>query len=110
MWSYMARDFSKPFYNSKAWADTRAYILKRDNYLCVICGAPAEEVHHIIHLSPKNIDDVSITMGGDNLQSLCRECHFNQHRGEHGGGRVKQEQSDGMKYTFDENGYIVEIR
>ena len=105
----MARDFSRSFYNSKAWAETRSYILKRDNYLCVLCGAPAEEVHHIIHLSPQNIDDVSITMAPANLQSLCRECHFAQHRGEHGTGRQKQEQIESIiSYEFDENGYIVQ--
>lgn len=78
----MARDFSRAFYNSKEWLQTREYVLKRDNYLCVMCGHPAEEVHHIIHLSPKNIGDVSITMNPDNLKSLCRDCHFKVHEEE----------------------------
>lgn len=83
----------------------------RDNYLCVLCGKPAEEVHHIIHLSPKNIDDIEVTINPDNLQSLCKDCHFKQHKGEHGGGRKKQEQNEAIvKYQFDENGYIVEVK
>lgn len=99
----MAREFSKSFYNSKEWEFTREYILKRDKYLCK-CGRPATEVHHIIHLSPQNIGDTSITMNPDNLVSLCRECHFNEHKGEHGKGREIKENNP---YTFDENGMLV---
>ena len=39
----MAQRFSKPFYNSKEWKIVRAYILRRDQYLCTQCGEPAEE-------------------------------------------------------------------
>lgn len=100
----MAREFARQFYHSKEWSDTREYILKRDNYLCVKCGQPAEEVHHKIHLSQKNIGDVSITMNPDNLMSLCRSCHFEEHRGEHGGGRKRLESEE---YEFDEYGMLV---
>jgi len=99
----MARDFAKSFYNSKEWEQTRDYIMRRDKYLCR-CGKPATEVHHIIHLSPQNIGDVSITMNPDNLVSLCRDCHFEAHKGEHGQGRKVQEN---YKYTFDANGMLV---
>ena len=96
----MARDFAKSFYNSKEWELTRDFILRRDKFLCVKCGRPAEEVHHIKHLSPQNIGDVSITMNPENLISLCRECHFNEHKGEHGRGRMVRESNP---YTFDAN-------
>jgi 5-methylcytosine-specific restriction endonuclease McrA len=76
----MARDFAKSFYKSKEWQAVREYALKRDCYLCVICGKPAEEVHHIIHLNPQNIYDNSISLNPDNLKSLCRECHFDTHK------------------------------
>ena len=76
----------------------------RDKYLCVKCGRPAEEVHHIEHLSPKNIDDPSVTLNMSNLMSLCRACHFEEHRGEHGKGR---EANEGYEYTFDENGMLI---
>lgn len=97
----MARDFSKPFYRSKQWQKIREYILKRDNYLCIECGNVAEEIHHIIHLRPDNIDDVAITLGEDNLQSLCRDCHFNKHRRDRGIVHVEDE------YKFDEGGYLI---
>jgi len=99
----MARKFAKSFYNSKEWEITRDYILKRDKYLCR-CGKPATEVHHIKHLTPENIGDVSITMNPDNLVSLCRDCHFEEHRGEHGKGREVREKNP---YTFDENGMLI---
>jgi 5-methylcytosine-specific restriction endonuclease McrA len=100
----MARDFSKSFYNSKEWQAVRDAVLKRDMYLCQHCGRPAEEVHHIIHLSPSNIGDTSVTMNMSNLVSLCKDCHFEEHRGEHGNGRKANESYD---YTFDENGMLV---
>lgn len=100
----MARDFAKSFYNSKEWQQTRDYIMKRDNYLCVKCGRPAVEVHHKKHLSPDNINDVNVTMNPDNLISLCKDCHFEEHKGEHGKGRAILETNP---YTFDENGMLV---
>ena len=73
----MAREFAKAFYHSSAWEKQRAYILKRDNYLCTEpnCNRVATEVHHIIELTPDNINDIHITLGEDNLRSLCHECH-----------------------------------
>lgn len=42
---------------------------------------PAEEVHHIIELTPENINSPSIALNPDNLVSLCRECHRARHTG-----------------------------
>lgn len=102
----MARDFAKSFYNSKEWQKVREAVLMRDKYLCQHCGRPAEEVHHIKHLSPENIGDPSVTLDMNNLVSLCKDCHFEEHRGEHGKGRQSNE---GYQYTFDEHGQLVKI-
>ena len=104
----MAREFAKEFYNSTEWQMARRAALMRDNYLCVMCGAPAEEVHHIKHLTPWNIGDTSITMSLDNLESLCKACHFAEHRGEHGSGRKAKELEESYPYEFDKNGQLVE--
>lgn len=101
----MAREFSKAFYNSKEWELVRNSVLMRDRFLCTHCGRPATEVHHIKHLSPDNIWDTSITLNMDNLTSLCRDCHFEEHRGEHGRGRQANESAEG--YEFDANGFLV---
>lgn len=101
----MAREFAKAFYASQQWQQVRYFCLMRDKYLCVECGHPAEEVHHIIHLTPENIWDTKISLNPDNLKCLCRSCHFEAHRGEHGKGRAKTEETP--EYYFDENGYLV---
>lgn len=78
------KEFAKKFYKSKQWQIIRETAIKRDRYLCVDCMragiiTPAEEVHHIIELTPENINDPSISLNLDNLVSLCRECHQKRH-------------------------------
>jgi len=103
----MAREFAKDFYKSKEWQKIREAILMRDRYLCVKCGAPAEEVHHKKHLTPQNIYDPKITMNPENLVSLCKACHFEEHRGQHGNGRIAAEKEDDYPYQFDECGMLI---
>ena len=107
----MAQSFSKSFYDSKEWAAVRAYALMRDRYKCTRCNNPAEEVHHIVRLSPENIWDVNITLNPDNLISLCKDCHFAEHKAEKEAGKYK---ANGKSYGdcrdgfhFDENGMLV---
>ena len=57
-----------------AWRKLRERILKRDNYLCVACGAKgrlteATDVDHIKAKAHGGTDEE------DNLQSLCTPCH-----------------------------------
>ena len=106
----MARDFAKAFYNSKEWRVVREYILMRDKYLCTNCGNPAEEVHHIIHLTPENITDINISLNAENLTSLCKDCHFGIHRIDKVNGIKKSHNSFscGNEYEFDENGYLIQ--
>ena len=79
----MAQSWAISFYNSKRWRKCRAYILIRDKYMCRCneilggepCGEPASEVHHVIKLTPKNIDDPRISLGEDNLLSVDETHH-----------------------------------
>lgn len=80
----MAREFAKAFYKSKVWQRCRNEYSKSVNHLCEECMkkgliVPGEIVHHIIELTPQNIHDVSITLGWDNLELVCRECHGKKH-------------------------------
>lgn len=97
----MAREFSRKFYKSKQWAKTREYIFNKYHGLCNKCGSPGEEVHHIIWLSPKNIDIPEIALGEDNLVLLCRNCHVGIHR------TVTTTKDE---YKFNENGELVPIQ
>lgn len=99
----MAKDFAKAFYKSKAWQDARDYALMRDVYLCSRCGRLAEEVHHIIRLTPQNISDPAVTINPDNLECLCRECH----QAEHANDRNGREPDFTDKYVFTADGLLV---
>jgi thymidine kinase len=94
----VAREFAKPFYNSTAWKYKRKEILKRDNYTCRDCDGRATEVHHKKELTPKNINDIRIALGNDNLVSLCHDCHK----------KITLNRCDVQEgYIFDEHGQVV---
>lgn len=100
----VAKEFSRTFYKSKAWKETREYIFIRDKGLCQDClergtVTPGKEVHHIKHLEPSNMDIPSITLGADNLRLLCKECHSNRHR-------RKDTTREGL--VFNERGELIE--
>lgn len=98
----MARDFAIQFYSSKEWEKVRNFVMMRDRFCCQKCGQPAQEVHHIIHLSPENIMDPRITLNSENLVALCRDCHFRQHELDSG---KRNDCADG--FHFDESGQLV---
>lgn len=97
----LAKNFSKKLYNSAKWKKIRNYILTRDFYMCKICGEPnCDTVHHIIELTPMNINDTNITLNPDNLITVCNQCHDEIHSRNH-----RQEKA---RYTFDADGNIIE--
>lgn len=80
------RDFARIFYHSQAWKDCRAAYLSQRKGLCEQClkrglYTPADTVHHIVHLTPDNIGDPSITLNPSNLMAVCRDCHAEIHAG-----------------------------
>ena len=95
----VAKDFSKAFYQSKAWKDTRLSFLKYKHYECERCGKGAKIVHHKKHLTRKNINDLSVSLAWDNLEALCQECHNNEHL------KKNKNTADGL--MFDESGNLV---
>lgn len=96
----MAREFAKSFYKSKAWKKVREYIFNKHHGLCVECGKPGEEVHHIEWLTPSNINNFDIALGEDNLILLCRNCHISKHR-------KKEVTQQGL--VFDESGELIKV-
>lgn len=98
----MAKEYAKAFYNSKQWEQCRALYIKSVDGLCEDCLAkgilkPGKVVHHIIHITPKNIDNPAITLSFDNLRLVCQDCHAEEHakRGER------------MRYKFDDQGNLI---
>lgn len=51
----------------------RRVVYERDGGRCVLCGAIASDVHHIVFRSQMG------TNAEDNLVCLCRECHAMAH-------------------------------
>lgn len=100
----MAKEWSKPFYNSAAWKHQRAAVLKRDRYRCTEpgCHRTAEEVHHIIELTEQNISDTKISLDMENLRSLCGDCHKRITK------QMNRKACEILEdIIFDENGYPV---
>lgn len=57
-------------------------------------------MHHIIHLTPDNVNNPEISLNQDNLMLLCNECHNKIH------GRFE----DARTYEFDKDGNLIEKR
>jgi len=119
----MAREFARGFYRSKAWQGVRAYIMKRDGYVCRCPSCEvnrqvnadyaigADEVHHIIHLTPKNIGDPRVTLDEKNLIAVSRDCHFAIHEESKRAGRAaadarKAKEDCAEEYYFDDDGVL----
>ena len=95
----MAKDYAKIFYNSAKWQKVRAYVLRRDFYMCRVCAKPnANIVHHIKELTPLNIHDASVTLDPDNLITVCAACHDAIH---------DRYQKAPCRYAFDADGNVV---
>lgn len=61
------------------FANTKAYVLTRDNYMCQHCQGKTHdrrlEVHHLVFRSQGGSDEES------NLLTLCKSCHDDLHAG-----------------------------
>lgn len=69
--------------------------------MCERCFArgeltPAKVVHHIVHITPDNINDPKVTLAYDNFQRLCQDCHAFVHSGQ-----------EEPRVSFDEDGNII---
>jgi 5-methylcytosine-specific restriction endonuclease McrA len=70
------------FYNSKAWRQTRALVVSRDESICRMCGGiivGAPHVHHTVELNESNYRDAGISLNLDLLETLHHECHDRRH-------------------------------
>ncbi len=85
------------FYKSDSWHLARAIVIARANGLCEKCGKVGSEVHHIVHLTIENVDDVSVSINPKNLILLCKDCHNKEH---HRFGKFTD-------YSFDADGNLI---
>lgn len=81
----MARDFAKALYTSKAWMELRFNLIIERGPKCQRCHTLVIDTsklvgHHIIELTPDNINDVNITLNPANVEIICFDCHSKEHR------------------------------
>lgn len=80
MTEYKTKEQKRKFYKSSAWNKLRKVALDRDNNECQECKragrvSKGQNVHHIkeIYYHPE------LAMELDNLETLCINCHNNEH-------------------------------
>lgn len=97
----MAKIWAQRFYKSKAWREgARPQALHDCGYACHDCGDRPTEVHHIIPLTPDNINDPNISLNPSNLMCLCGNCHKKR-------TLSKGDVEDGLE--FDAEGQLVKV-
>lgn len=94
-------DAAIQFYHSMQWRRLAESYRKSHHFLCEKCGQPASTVHHIVHLTPSNINNPEIALSPDNLQLLCHECHDKIH------DRFQQRNPEPRKIRFDADGNVI---
>ena len=81
----MAKPWAISFYNSKAWQDLRWARILQENFRCQDCGEdytlnPAELIgHHMVTLTPGNIQDKNVAMNPQLIKIVCKKCHDKEH-------------------------------
>ena len=75
----MAKEYTDGFYLTKSWRDCRHNYLLTQDFICERCGGPAKVVHHKDYITPKTINNTSVTLSHDNLEALCQDCHNKEH-------------------------------
>ena len=103
----MSQKFSKNFYQSKAWQDCRDAYIASVYGLCERCNSKGTIrlgyiVHHKILLTPRNINNPTITLNHIHLEYVCLECHNIMH-GAKDTGVIRE----GL--MFDSEGNVVSI-
>jgi 5-methylcytosine-specific restriction endonuclease McrA len=66
--------YRNEYLKSDDWKRKRYIVLKRDNWRCVYCGAPATQVHHKKY--------ARINIGKEPIEwlvSVCNSCHKSLH-------------------------------
>ena len=73
-WKWRASHPYKYAKHGTGWYSVRIKVLERDNYICIICGKKASEVHHWDG-SGSNRPRKEMNNSLNNLVSVCHRCH-----------------------------------
>lgn len=75
----------KSFYASDAWINLRLQLINKRGNKCEHCGnriANSRDLigHHIIELTPENVNDYNISLNEKNIEIVCFDCHNKEHK------------------------------
>lgn len=106
------KEFARAFYHSRPWKNLRELIFRRDKGLCQRCKRhgkieTGKIVHHIIPLTPDNINDPAVSLNADNCELVCKACHEEAHR-ELGYGALNGA-PEKPRVAFDAAGNVVRL-
>lgn len=78
------KEYAEAFYGGGCWKRTRkAFIEERiaaDGGMCQICRERLGFiVHHLVELTPENINDPLVALNQENLRYVCLQCHNQEH-------------------------------
>jgi len=82
----MAKDYARPFYDSKEWRKTREAYLQSQHYICERCGGAASVVHHIRYIKPCNVE---LGQSESRLRKVPRGRAFAGYEGAGAGGAAE---------------------
>ena len=86
------------FYRSTKWKKCRLAMIAEARGICQLCKKNVgTEVHHIIPVTDKNVDDPTIALGKDNLMVLCKSCH----------DAIRSKDETGKIVEFDADGNVT---
>lgn len=89
----------KARYKSKKWQKVRKLKLSMQPFcercLCKGIYTPAYIVHHKEYVTDQNYFDDNVFFNLDNLESICLDCHNNEHF------------ADKKDYMFDSDGNLI---
>lgn len=104
------KEYAKTFYKSREWEKTKNLYMSSIHYVCERCGSAATICHHKKYITPHNITDRNITLGFDNLEGLCQDCHNKEHTSKNTGLCRAIFDSDGNMVGVKESRQIKEYK
>jgi len=72
------------YYLNHRWTQARHAAMMRADWKCQHCGAPADEVDHIIERQGVRLSEHSCLHHGENLRPLCHDCHLTRYEWDEG--------------------------
>jgi 5-methylcytosine-specific restriction endonuclease McrA len=71
--------YGKSQLRKASWQRIRLAALRRDHFICRVCGVPTGKSGQVDHIKPR-ASHPELMYDLDNLQTLCERCHAKKTR------------------------------